>query len=115
MPDKLHRCVLVSSAWAFTLRLAPYATPVLLTEHGSDKTADRIVEALLQLCDKLKPLLYARKGEMGCFTPQQWRAVVAFWCELYRNALRKTRTQIVDTDSRDTQIKRRVQGGVKGG
>lgn len=56
MPDKLHRCVLVSSAWAFTLRLAPYATPVLLTEHGSDKTAERTVEALLQLCDELKPL-----------------------------------------------------------
>ena len=58
MPDKLHRCVLVSSAWAFTLRLAPYATPVLLTEHGSDKTAERIVEALPQ--HKLKPLINKR-------------------------------------------------------
>ena len=29
---------------------------MLLTEHGSDKTAERIVEALLLHCDELEPL-----------------------------------------------------------
>ena len=47
-PVRLQLCILISSASAFALCLALLQPPCTLTEHCSDKTAERIVGALLR-------------------------------------------------------------------